>query len=244
MVSTSSSEVGRPTLSVRSAILSVLLGCYPDAIPPGRLVATAGHFDMRESAVRAALTRGVASGDLERTEHGYRIGKRLHARHARQAEAVAPDPQPWDGSWETAFVVAAARTASDRSALRGLLTEHRMAELREGVWLRPANLSRGPGYRSHPDLTVCESRHPDPAQLAGRLWDLAGWSATARHLASELESTKDPAPRLTVAAALVRHLRTDPILPPSLLPSDWAGDELRAVYAAYQAELSTLAELG
>ncbi|MGH3352057.1 MAG: PaaX family transcriptional regulator C-terminal domain-containing protein [Nocardioides sp.] len=229
---------------MRSAILSVLLGCYPDAIAPGRLVAAAGHFEMRESAVRAALTRGVASGDLERTEHGYRIGTRLRARHARQAEAVAPDPQPWDGSWETAFVVAAARTASDRAALRGLLTEHRLAELREGVWLRPANLSRTPAYQSHPDLTTCESRHPDPALLAGQLWDLDGWSATARRLVSELEKTKNPVSRLTVAAALVRHLRTDPILPPSLLPSDWAGDELRTVYAAYQAELRSLAELG
>lgn len=196
---------------------------------------------MNESTVRVALTRGIAAGDLERTTRGYRIGPRLLARHNQQAEAVAPEAHPWDGAWETAIVVAPARPAGERVALRNLLTQHRLAELREGVWLRPANLRRAPSYDSHPDLLVCESRHEEPAQLAEQLWSLTEWSDTGRQLIAELESTAQPAQRLTVAAALVRHLRTDPILPAAILPEEWTGDELRTVYAAYQDELRELA---
>jgi phenylacetic acid degradation operon negative regulatory protein len=40
-----------------------------------------------------------------------------------------------------------------------------------------------------------------------------------------------------VVAHLVRHLATDPLLPPGLLPDDWPGAELRATYADYRDEL-------
>jgi len=233
-------QTARP-LSVRSAILSVLLGCYPEAFAARRLVAVGRAFGMGESAVRVALTRGLAAGDLERTDEGYRIGPRQFARFAEQREAVAAEPHAWDGAWETAIVVAAARTAPDRVALRATLGRHRLAELREGVWLRPANLVREPAYADHPDLRACESRHPDPAALAAELWDLDAWAVEGRRLVAGLAATDDPARRLTAAALLVRHLRTDPILPAELLPDGWPGQELRAVYDAYQRELRDLA---
>ena len=37
----------------------------------------------------------------------------------------------------------------------------------------------------------------------------------------------------TAAAALLRHLRTDPLLPAELLPPGWPGDELRTRYSAH-----------
>jgi phenylacetic acid degradation operon negative regulatory protein len=36
---------------------------------------------------------------------------------------------------------------------------------------------------------------------------------------------------------MVRHLLTDPVLPAELLPERWPGDELRAAYTAFAAEL-------
>ncbi len=35
------------------------------------------------------------------------------------------------------------------------------------------------------------------------------------------------------AAATLRHLRTDPLLPEALLPPGWPADRLRARYAVY-----------
>ena len=230
-----------PLLSVRSAILSVLLGCYPEPTPPRQVVAMGEWLGLGESAVRVALTRGVAAGDLERTEEGYRIGPRQLARFAQQAEAVAAQAHAWDGSWETVLVVSAARSAADRAALRAALTQRRLAELREGVWLRPANLDRDLALEDHPDLRICESRHDDPAGLARELWDLRDWASTGTRLVAGLASTARPVERLTAAAVLVRHLRTDPLLPTDLLPRDWPGAELRATYAAYQEELRDLA---
>jgi phenylacetic acid degradation operon negative regulatory protein len=40
-----------------------------------------------------------------------------------------------------------------------------------------------------------------------------------------------------VAAAMVRHLLTDPVLPEELLPADWPGSRLRAAYNDFAAEL-------
>ncbi|WP_309647282.1 PaaX family transcriptional regulator C-terminal domain-containing protein [Nocardioides sp.] len=228
-------------LSVRSAVLSVLLGAHPEVISPSRLVEAAAFFDMSESGVRVALTRAVASGDLRRTKDGYALGERLLKRQQRQAEAVAPDPSAWDGLWETAIVVAAGRSVAERSSLRLLLAEHRLAELREGVWLRPANLAREPRYVDHPDLTVCETRHSTPRDLAEVLWDLGGWDDTGRQILTELDSAEKPLERLAVAARMVHHLASDPILPHELLPATWVGGELRAAYAAYQQELRHLA---
>ncbi|MBZ5735291.1 PaaX domain-containing protein, C- domain protein [Nocardioides sp. TRM66260-LWL] len=234
---------GTRPLSVRSGVVSVLLGCHPESLSSRRIVAIGRHLGMGESAVRAALTRGVAAGDLERTPDGYRIGPRQLERHRQQSEAVAPGPAAWDGTWETAVVVAAARPPAERTALRALLLGHRLAELREGVWLRPANLGRPAGYRTHPDVHPCTSTHDHPAELARRLWDLDAWASTARRLVDDLASGRDAAPaeRLAAAALLVRHLRTDPILPPALLPDEWPGALVRAAYAGYQAELRELA---
>ena len=41
-----------------------------------------------------------------------------------------------------------------------------------------------------------------------------------------------------VAAAMVRHLLTDPMLPAELLPADWPGTRLRAAYHDFATELA------
>lgn len=82
------------------------------------------------------------------------------------------------------------------------------------------------------------------AELARRLWDLAGWAAQARLLVEELSVTLPAlvagdtaalAPCFAVAAAAVRHITADPLLPPALLPADWPGTSLRALYDDYEA---------
>ena len=43
------------------------------------------------------------------------------------------------------------------------------------------------------------------------------------------------APGFELSAAVLRHLQADPLLPAELLPSDWPGASLRAVYDEWDA---------
>lgn len=232
-----------PLLSARSVALSLLLGSHPDRMSAARLVAAGEHFGVPTPTMRVALTRAVAGGDLVRDGSTYSLGPRLAERQRRQDEAVdaAGVEDAWDGRWAMAVVVVAGRSSSERATLRDALRDARLAELREGVWTRPANLARSAGYR-HDSVLRWWSATPedDPVTLAADLWDLDGWARAGRDLAGRLEATREPAARLAVAAGLVRHLTTDPLLPPPLWPVDWPGPSLRATYCGYQDELRAL----
>lgn len=229
-------------LSARSVVLSLLLGSHPDRLSPAQLTRAGDHFGIPASTMRVALTRAVAAGDLRRVDGDYVLGERLAQRQRRQDEAVDDAETGWDGTWEMAAVVVTGRPGPERAALRETLTAHRLAELREGLWVRPANLRRPRTYAGDPVLTTFTGRpDDDPVALAARLWDLDGWAVGGRRLVRALATTTEPARRLAAAAHLVRHLAGDPLLPPALLPADWPGPELRAAYADYQAELRGLA---
>lgn len=232
-------------LSARSAMLSLLLGSHPDPMSAAELVRAGEHFGIPAATARVALTRAVAAGDLERAAgdpRQYVLGGRLAARQRRQDEAVLDAETVWEGTWEMAVVVVTGRTGAERAALRDRLASYRLAELREGVWTRPANLRRPREYADEAVLaTFTVTPDEDPAVLAARLWDLDSWAREGRHLLRHLARTTSPAPRLAVAAHLVRHLAADPLLPATLLPADWPAAAMRTAYAAYQDELRALA---
>jgi phenylacetic acid degradation operon negative regulatory protein len=225
-------------LSARSVVLSLLLGTHPPALPVKDLVRVVEPFGVAESTLRAALSRMVAAGDLRRTDGVYRIGERLLERQRRQDDAVHPETLPWDGDWETLVVTATGRGPAERADLRTRLTRLRLAELREGVWLRPANLRR-----DWPDEVTrvtehLRSRPERPArELAASLWPLGDWAATGRALLDHVARAERPADRFTAFAAVVRHLLADPVLPAELLPPDWPAGELRAAYGDYRHEV-------
>jgi phenylacetic acid degradation operon negative regulatory protein len=227
-------------LPARSVVLSLLLGSHPDRMSPAEITRAGEHFGIPASTLRVALTRAVAAGDLRRVDGDYVLGERLVARQHRQDEGVEDAGTAWDGSWEMAVVVVTGRSGSERAALRERLAGARLAELREGVWTRPANLRRPVPYAGDPVLESFHARPDEPARLARELWDLADWAATGRALLRRLDDTTEPALRLAVAAHVVRHLTADPLLPRELLPAGWPGAELRAAYADYQAELRNL----
>ncbi|THV09123.1 PaaX domain-containing protein, C- domain protein [Nocardioides caeni] len=229
-------------------MLSLLLGSHPDRMSAAELVRAGEHFGIPASTARVALTRAVAAGDLRRhpsTGSGqaavYALGERLARRQQRQDEAALDAETPWDGTWEMAVVVVGGRSATERGALRERLASYRLAELREGVWTRPANLRRPRAYADDVVLsTFTATPDDDPAALAAGLWDLRAWAAEGRRLLDRLAATTEPAPRLAVAAHLVRHLAADPLLPATLLPADWPAAAMRDAYAGYQAELRGL----
>jgi phenylacetic acid degradation operon negative regulatory protein len=189
----------------------------------------------------------LAAGELDALDGDYTLGGRLLERQARQQASRHADTRPWDGTWELALVHGAdRRSAAERSALREALTSLRLAELREGVWLRPANLpdDRVPEERAvaREQCVWVRDARPEPAPDIAHLWDIEGWAAEARVLHAELAewepaldagSTDVLGPAFEVAAAVLRHLQHDPLLPVELLPRDWPGGVLRDDYERY-----------
>src|SRR5919198_1237745 len=77
-------------MTARSVVLSVLLGAHPAWATAAELLRLTEDFGLKESTVRVALTRLVSTGDLVRSEDGYRLSDRLLARQKRQDEAMQP----------------------------------------------------------------------------------------------------------------------------------------------------------
>jgi phenylacetic acid degradation operon negative regulatory protein len=240
----SGDELGLRPLTARSMILSVLLGSHPPLLPVRSLVRTAALFGISEGTARVALSRLVADGEVVTDSGRYRLSERLIARQLRQDEGRTPATRPWRGSWEMAVANPDVRGAAGRAALGAALAGLRLAELRTGVWVRPANLRR-----DWPDAAVRHAwrfearpvnRADEARDLAAGLWDLDGWATRAEALLDLLHGDDQPARRFVVTAAMVRHLQDDPLLPASLLPPRWPGTRLREAYAAYEQELGDL----
>lgn len=224
-------------MTARSVVLSVLLGAHPAWATASELIRLTADFDIKEPTVRVALTRMVSAGDLVRSEDGYRLSDRLLARQRRQDDAINPRLRKWDGTWTTLVITSIGTDAKTRAALRITLQQNRFGELREGVWLRPDNLDT-----SLPnDVLVrgreLHSRDDDPTELAARLWDLSAWARVGHELLDEMTFATDVPGQFVTAAAMVRHLLTDPVLPPELLPDNWPGAALRQAYNSFAAEL-------
>lgn len=223
-------------LSARSVILSLMLGAHPRGMSSRELARAGDHLGIASTTVRVALTRAVANGELQRDGSTYRLGDRLLTRRRRQDDHAAQIP--WDGTWEMAVVVASSRPAGERAALRSTLAAARLAELREGVWMRPANLSRPlPDAGMSVLRTFRATPDSDAAHLVADLWALPAWAEQADAILDLLATTRQPAARLDVAAHLVRHLATDPLLPEELWPPGWPAARARQAYAAYQLEI-------
>lgn len=241
-------SIDRKPLTARSVLASVLLGTDPPRLPTRALVRTGELFGIAEGTVRVALSRMTRAGEVKADGDGYRLAaRRLLDRRERQRQSRLAITRTWDGTWELAVVRSARpRTAPERASLRQALADLRLSELREGAWMRPANL---PGDRA-PDARAVVvgqcvwaqraelSPVPDPAEL----WDLAGWAGDAAELRADLAALR---PRLSAgdttalregfvtSAAVLRLLQRDPLLPDELQPRRWPGAELRADYDDY-----------
>ncbi len=229
-------------LSTRSVVLSLLLAIHPPQLSVRELIHCVQSLGIAEPTLRVALSRMVADGDLYRTGSGYRLRERLVERQRRQDDAIHPGTKAWRGGWEMAVITASGRSPAQRVQTREELTRLRLAELREGVWLRPVNLRRRwPEHLSAlAQRFVARPEEPHQA-LADRLWPARDWAATADELLAGFGRASDPAERFTVAAAIVRHLLTDPVLPEQLQPHQWPGARLRTAYAEYRGEVLRLA---
>ncbi|HEY1282659.1 MAG TPA: PaaX family transcriptional regulator C-terminal domain-containing protein [Acidimicrobiales bacterium] len=244
--SRNNSDEDRP-LTARSVLASALLGTEPPELPVGRLVAIAGLFGLSANRTRVALSRMAAAGEVDAVDGRYRLTGHLLDRQARQIQSRAAERRRWDGRWTTVVVRGGARPAAERTEARRRFTAARLAELREGVWLRPANLDvLLPLAVEAAVVRFDGAPGTDSLALAASLWDLDGWALGAerlRHRLAALAPVGDDmlAPGFVLSASVLRHFQADPLLPDELLPSDWPGPALRRQYdqwdAAYRARL-------
>jgi phenylacetic acid degradation operon negative regulatory protein len=233
--------LGLRPLTARSVVLSTLLGSHPPRLAARYLVRVGELFDIAEGTIRVALSRMVAAGDLIQVDGAYELTERLLQRQARQDESRSPRTRRWDGSWEIAVITAERRPAADRAALRQAMAALRLAELREGTWLRPANLTRTRPAIVDQQCTFLTGRpEQDPHELTAALWDLPAWTDKADALRTALDDADSLAERFTVAAAVLRHLLNDPLLPDELLPDGWPGADLRGHYERFEQDFGRL----
>lgn len=238
----------RRRLTARSVVASTLLGVHPPRLPVRALVGSAALFGIADGTVRVAVSRMVQAGELEPDGDGYRLSGALLARQARQDQSRAGTTRRWRGTWRTAVVVADTRTSAERAELRTAMAGLRLAELREGVWLRPDNVAVDRGLTAQQVVDgQCRwltSRVEEPAALAAELWDLDAWADRATSLAAGLDDllpgleagdTSVLAGGFVLAADVLRHFQSDPLLPAELLPPHWPGEDLRRRYDRYDA---------
>jgi phenylacetic acid degradation operon negative regulatory protein len=227
---------------------SALLGTEPAELPVAQLVRLTGLFGISENRARVALSRMVSAGEATTDGAGrYRLAGHLVGRQMRQSRSRSGLTDPYDGNWVVVVVTTSGSAAEVRGARRRTLSYARLAELREGVWMRPANVEVVLPGALDDDVERMEARPADPAGLVERLWDVHAWSAEAEALLAALDALAPEgpdalAPGFELSAAVLRHLQADPLLPAELLPEGWPGDRLRTTYdgwdSQYRATLS------
>jgi phenylacetic acid degradation operon negative regulatory protein len=240
--------LARP-LSARSVIASLLLGMHPPRLAGARLVRWCGVFGIAEGTARVAVSRMVERGELEVAAGHYGLAGALRARQRVQEWGLEPELGAWEGRWRIGAVRAGARAAGERTALRDAMRRLRHAELREGMWVRPANLPRasGPDDAWAVADAQCEWWTGDPEAdaraVAAELFEPEAWAERARSLHRQLARATasldhardaDLAHAFEAGAAVLTHVRADPLLPEPLCPAPWPGDALRATYSEYR----------
>lgn len=236
-------------LSARSVLASALLGSDRARLTVAELVAVASLFGISAGAARTCLWRMASNGELSADGGSYALAGRLSERRERVDEAsriVAT--RKWDGTWELAIVALERRSAADRLELRKAATALHLAELREGVWIRPDNLDpqRFPTLRAVVDRQ-CTHFHGAATDISAdkvrSLFSLDQWAQDAGLLVDAMdaalgagnrdESTESFTYEFALSIAVVRHLQLDPLLPVEFTGEDWPGRTLRATYRRF-----------
>jgi phenylacetic acid degradation operon negative regulatory protein len=245
--------IGDRPLSARSVLASALLGADQPRLTVGALVAVASLFGISDGAARTCLWRMVSNGELASDDGSYALAGHLLERRERVDAASRIDglaARRWDGTWELAVVSLERRSAADRLELRKAATALHLAELREGVWIRPDNLDpqRLPTLRAVLDRQ-CVHFHGAatdiPVDTVRSLFSLEAWADDAVRLIEAMDDELEIEParqadqaasfthQFALSVAAVRHLQLDPLLPTEFTPDGWPGPGLRGTYRRF-----------
>ena len=245
--------IGDRPLTARSVLASALLGADEPHLSVAVLVAAASLFGISAGAARTCLWRMASDGELTSGNGTYALaGHLLERRHRVDDAARAHDAtvRPWDGTWELAVVSLERRPAADRLELRKAARALHLAEIREGVWIRPDNLDPGrlPASRAVLDVQ-CVHFHGAASDIdAGTvrsLFSLDRWATDAARLTTAMQDELGSAAvelgdtaaalryQFALSISVVRHLQLDPLLPAALQPERWPATRLRATYRRF-----------
>jgi len=243
--------IGNRPLSARSVLASALLGSDQARLTVAELVAVASLFGISAGAARTCLWRMVSNGELTGDDGSYALAGRLLERRERVDEASRiydAAARRWDGTWELAIVSLERRSAADRLELRKAAMALHLAELREGVWVRPDNLDpqRFPTFRAVLDQQ-CTHFHGAASDITAdrvrSLFSLDEWAEDARALIEAMNVELRPGKRddstesfryeFALSIAVVRHLQLDPLLPVEFMRDQGPGHTLRSTYRRF-----------
>lgn len=195
------------------------------------------RFDVRANALRVALFRMAAAGEVTADNRSYRATSRL-SRASLGLSHTSTRFEPWNGQWQ---MIIAPPAVVNRSRLSQL---HRtgFAEYCDGVWVCPSVQGIVEGTGGHFRVLPEE----DGRCLAERLWRLGEWNGTAKWFRRQCVSADVSDERtggmswpLQLAISAYAHLNTAPRLPPELLPNDWLQLELQIAADNLMDELAT-----
>lgn len=224
------------TLTARSVLASALLGMDPPELHVSWLVHLSSLFGVNENRARVALSRMLAAGEVTTDGNGrYRLSGHLLDRAHRQYLSLAGQTRPWRGDWHVVLVTKTGSNPEMRQRRRRALLFSRLAELREGVWLRPDNIDVELPHAIEGDVAYLKAQSEHGRDLAADLWDLDEWANEAHGFLDALDKRPpsdwpDLAPGFELGAAVMRHLQADPLLPPELVPKKWPGPSLRRTW--------------
>jgi phenylacetic acid degradation operon negative regulatory protein len=232
------------TPTPKSLTLDLLSTLAGGTMPVGALVEAAALFGIQENALRVALARLLAAGQVERDERGrYRLGAQAAPidRRVTSWRRAGERVRPWDESWLGVHTAGLAPRPAERQlrrrarALRFLGFE----PLAPGLAVRPDNLRGGVeavreelrGLGLEAGALVFELGALDPATdaRARGLWDvtalcggyrqsLADLAASERslQLASETQAMVES---YLLGGRVIRQLVLDPLLPEPIVPT-------------------------
>lgn len=238
--------------SAKGLTLDLLSSLRGAAMPVSALVAAAKLFRIDENALRVAIARLLASGQIARDERGqYRLGAAAHAIDRRVLGWRAAELRigRWPGGWwlVRAGTLPAARSRGRRERERALALLG-FAELAPGLALRPDNLRaelgelraelQELGLERDALLALVRELDADSEVRARSLWKRDTLARCYARSRAELEASEArlallPEERAMVESSLlggrvIRELVLDPLLPEPLAPEA----ERRALVAA------------
>jgi phenylacetic acid degradation operon negative regulatory protein len=168
---------------------------------------------------------------------------RLHTLGGRDPEEQWA--RPWDGKWRMVIFDVPVKRNTQRASLRRYLRHHGFGCLQNSVWITPDSLAEqrlafGDGKINVESLILLEARPcagESDGEIVAGAWDFARINRRyARHL-KVLEAYPRSASRNDAAAkgllgweatervAWIDAVTNDPLLPNSILPSDYLGQK-------------------
>ena len=223
------------------------------------LTSLLGDFDVSPATVRVTMSRlrreGWFTTQRDSRETIYQLSDvMLEVLREGRARIFSPAPGDWNGEWTMVIYQLSEDERQEREQLRKQLSWHGFGSLTTSTWLAPGDrkdtasslVAALPAGRA--DVLTCRTKGPEhDLDLTERCWDLIGLAQEYRTFIEDHEYLVDKAATLEGAEALVartllifryRHFPfRDPMLPTTLQPEAWPGNEAHQLFRSVHAEL-------